>query len=312
MTKYDAQEIRAIFDRGENVIDWIRSCEGTSKNSQTAILYSYDAQAGSYLSRLADPSYWDFINRRGKHLATLLDELSPHSLVEAGVGEASTLASTLRQMAARPAHVLGFDLSLSRLLFAHKHLADEGIDGAVLFTGALDRIPLASDSVDVVLTFHAVESNHGCEDVILSELVRVAGRYLVMIEPCYENAPVEARARMDRLGYARGLLNILAKLGYPARRVEKWPLNFNPLNEASLIVVEKNQKRVEIPPSFVSPISGHNLICRRDCWFCPDDGHAFPIIAGIPCMTLGSGVLASKLADFDETEPPRPLRATRT
>jgi hypothetical protein len=305
MTKYDAREIRAMFDRGENVIDWIRSREGAHNNSPTAILYSYDAQAGSYIAQLQNPSMRDFANRRGKHLAAILDELSPHSLVEAGVGEATSLASALRQMAGRPAHVLGFDLSLSRLLFARTHLIDEGIAGAVLFTSALDRIPLAPDSVDVVLTVHAVEPNHGCEDAILKEVLRVARRYLVMIEPSYETATAEARARMDRLGYARGLLPALERLGHPPCRVEKWPFNINRLNEANLIIVEKKQTRVETPPRFVSPISGGHLICRHDCWFCPDDGHAFPVIAGIPCLTLENGVLASKLAHFDEPEPLR-------
>jgi hypothetical protein len=302
MTKYDAREVRAIFERGENVINWIRSREGDHNNSPTAILYSYDAQAGSYVAQLENPGMCEFVNRRGKYLAGILDELSPHSLLEAGIGEATSLTPALRQMAAKPTHVLGFDLSLSRLLFARKHLMDEGTAGAVLFTGALDRIPLASDSVDVVLTVHAVEPNHGCEDVILSELLRVSGRYLVMIEPCYEDAKTEARARMERLGYARGLLAALERLGYPARRVGKWPFNVNPLNEASLIIVEKNHSRVDAPPRFVSPISGRDLICRHDCWFCPDDGHAFPVIAGIPCLTLESGVLASKLVHFDEPE----------
>ncbi len=85
---------------------------------------------------------------------------------------------------------------LSRLLFARKYLAQNGYENVKLFTGDLDRIPLASASVDVVLTIHAVEPNRGREEAVLSELLRVARKHLVMIEPSYEFASAEC-ARAD-------------------------------------------------------------------------------------------------------------------
>ena len=198
----------------------------------------------------------------------------------------------------KPGDVLGFDLSLSRLLFAQKHLGENGHGNVRLFTGDLERIPLASDLVDVVLTIHAVEPNHGREEAILSELLRVARKYLVMVEPSYEFASAEARARMESLGYVRGLPAVLERLGHPPSRVERWPHNSNPLNEAALLVVDKPAAGAGLEPRFMSPISGCDLVERKDCWFCPEDGHAFPIIAGIPCLTLESAVLASKLDRF--------------
>ncbi len=196
-------------------------------------------QAGSYVAELKDEARRRFKDEFGRRLAGVLDALAPGSLLDAGVGEATSLAPVLRHMAAQPAHVLGFDLSLSRLLYARGHLEEQRQDNVVLFTAALDRIPLASASVDVVLTMHAVEPNHGREDVILAELLRVARRYLVMIEPSYELASAEGRARMERLGYVRELPAALERLGHKARRVEPWPLNANPLNPAALIVVDK-------------------------------------------------------------------------
>ena len=55
--KYDAREIRALYDRGERVMDWLRARERGDGNSPTAILYSYDAQAGSYVALVEDPSH---------------------------------------------------------------------------------------------------------------------------------------------------------------------------------------------------------------------------------------------------------------
>src|SRR5262245_45692812 len=216
VAKYDAREIRALYDKGENITHWFQSREGTDGNSATAILYSYDAQAGSYVDALKDQAARTLKERVGQELGTLLDELAADSVIEAGVGEATSLAPVLSHMRRRPPHVLGFDMALSRLLFGRKHLTENGHRDVKLFAADLDRIPLASASIDVVLTVHAVEPNHGREEAILSELLRVARKHLVMVEPSYEFASTEGRARMDRLGYVRGLPTTLKRLGHPA------------------------------------------------------------------------------------------------
>jgi SAM-dependent methyltransferase len=298
VAKYDAREIRALFERGENIVNWIQAREHSGAISTTGILYSYDVQAGSYIAELETPGARELKNNLGRQLGARLQELRPGSILEAGVGEGTSLAAILNHMQAPPARIFGFDLSLSRLLFARRYLADEGWPKVELFTGDLERIPLASGSVDVVVTIHAVEPNRGREQVILSELLRVARRHLVVIEPSYEMASPDARARMDRLGYVRGLPETLRRMGCPARSVERWPHNSNPLNEAALIVVEKSAGHPELEPRFISPVSGGQLIQRSDCWFCPEDGHAFPILAGIPCLTVDNAVLASKLDAF--------------
>lgn len=298
MAKYDAREIRALYDRGDNITRWVQSQEGTDRNSVTAILYSYDAQAGSYIDNLKGSAALALKEGLGRDLGGLLDKVAPDSLLEAGIGEGTSLAPILVHMSKRPSQVLGFDLSLSRLLFARKHLAENGFGNVRLFTGDLDRIPIASASVDVVLTIHAVEPNHGREEAILTELLRVARKHVVMIEPSYEFASAEGRTRMDRLGYVRGLPSTLKRLGCPARVVERWLHNSNPLNQAALIVVDKFPADSGGQPRFVSPVSGCDLVERKDCWFCPEDGHAFPILAGIPCLTIENAILASKLDAF--------------
>jgi uncharacterized protein YbaR (Trm112 family) len=194
--------------------------------------------------------------------------------------------------------VLGFDLSLSRLLYARRHLDQHDEGAASLFMAGLDRIPLADASVDVVLTLHSLEPNGGREKAMMTELLRVARRHLGLVEPSFELGGDETRAWIERHGYVRGLPGTLTQLGYPARVVEPLGIVGNPMNVSALIIVDKESASDPSSVQFVSPISNMPLVRRHDCYFCPDDGHAFPIIAGIPCLTIENAVLASKLDQF--------------
>lgn len=293
--KYDTSEVNARLQRGENIMAWIRSEEGVTDNSLSAIEYAYDVQAGSYTAALANPQTRELKERIGARLAAELDALGPFSLLEAGVGEATSLAPVIGAMKHCPSHVLGFDLSISRLLYARENLAARGMMNPDLFVGELGRIPLADSSIDVVLTVHAVEPNYGREEEILRELLRVTTRRLIMIEPSYELGSAATRARIERFGYVRDLPGALHRLGFPNISVEAWTLNANPENEAAIIVVEKSAERSSAPPRFISPISGKTLVRLPDCWYCKGDGHAFPVISGIACLTAQNGIIASKL-----------------
>jgi hypothetical protein len=296
--KYDASEIEAKLRRGENIMSWIRDAEGSDRNSAAAITYAYDAQAGSYTAALENPATRELKNRIGARLAPLLDSIAPYSLMEAGVGEATSLAPVVGAMRNKPQHVLGLDLSLSRLLYARENLMARIVDSPDLFVAELGRIPLADASVDVVLTVHAVEPNYGREEAIVEELLRVAARRLVMIEPSYELGGAATRARIERFGYVRNLPGVLRRLGFETYSIEPWGLDASPENEAAIIVVEKAEERPSTKPLFVSPISGKPLVRRPDCWYCKEDGHAFPIVSGIACLTAQSGIIASKLEQF--------------
>src|SRR3974390_2345995 len=102
MHRYDAREIAARFDRGENVINRINAQEGTQQNSSSAILYSYDAQAGTYVAQLEDTAHRDLKHNLGLYLAAVIDTLRPASLLDAGVGEATSLVPLLGYLQHKP------------------------------------------------------------------------------------------------------------------------------------------------------------------------------------------------------------------
>jgi uncharacterized protein YbaR (Trm112 family) len=291
--KYSAADLRRLYQEGRNITQWIREQEQSGGNSATAIHYAYDVQAGSYIRALQNSAIRENRDKVGRKFAEILDDLNISSLLDAGTGEATSLVPILKSMRSRP-EVLAFDISLSRLLYAQDHLASNQCS-AELFTGDLVAIPLADNAVDCVITVHAAEPNGGRETEILSELLRVAARYLVMVEPSWELGSEATRARILEHGYVKGMPDILQSLGHKPIRFERWGIDGNPQNEAALIVVEKKGLARK---AFVSPISGKPLEKRPDCWFSPDDGHAFPVIQGVPCLLVENAVLASHLGKF--------------
>jgi uncharacterized protein YbaR (Trm112 family) len=296
--RYDVELIKRLYQSGVNISEWVRNDEGSADSSLTAILYSYDAQAGSYIDALKQSNVASVKIQMGEKLASILDDLAPDTLLDAGVGEATTLAPVVRAMKRRPASIWAVDLSLSRLLFAGQHLSRNGIEDVQLFTGSLDNLPMSTGSMDVVLTVHAVEPNRGRGKQILCELLRVARRYLVMIEPSFELGGDATKARIDRHRYVKGIPDVLKELGANIVRYERWGMDVNPTNEAALIVVQLSESKPAVQHILVSPVSGRPLQRLRDCLYCHDDGHAFPIVQDIPCLVAENAILASKLGDF--------------
>lgn len=290
--------LRKLVKEKKNIMSELRKKNNSNVNTIDAILYSYDLQSGSYVNAMLDP-----VNRKkreiiGAKLSQFLKELDGKTILEAGVGEATTLSEVIRRLGSQNSY-LAFDISLSRLLFAKRYLSERR-QKVELFCSELGSIPISSNSVDVVFTFHAVEPNHGREESIVSDLLRVCKNYLVLIEPSYELGSEKTRVHVEEHGYCRGLPSILEELGVTIVKHELWELDVNPHNQAAIIIAEKPRTAptVSKAPHFISPISGKRLGYQHDCWFCEEDGYAYPVICGIPCLTKSAAILASKLGEI--------------
>jgi uncharacterized protein YbaR (Trm112 family) len=132
----------------------------------------------------------------------------------------------------------------------------------------------------------------------MGEILRVARRYAVLFEPSYELNSAEGRARMEKLGYVRGLEATATGLG--AKVLDVVPLTniANPINPTAAFILE--------PPSsaarrgnvlmFSDPGSSSPLVKRDSYYFSPERGVAYPIIEGIPILRSSAAVLTSALA----------------
>lgn len=120
------KQIKNLYEQGVNIIQYLKKLDGKniqSSNSKSDVLISYDFQAGSYVEGYKKNDDITFTDR----LADIIKNLncSKNSLMEAGVGEATTLTRLLRHKGLTFNKIYGFDISWSRIKFAQNFVNSE-------------------------------------------------------------------------------------------------------------------------------------------------------------------------------------------
>ncbi|MBT9172528.1 MAG: hypothetical protein DDT21_00914 [Syntrophomonadaceae bacterium] len=288
------RELKALYEGGTNISAYLRREKDMQGNTTEIIDVAYDLQAGSYIDALQDAAKAKHQQNYTAEIArNILSLLNPRSILEAGVGEATTLSGVLSHLGGA-VRGYGFDLSWSRVAFAKRWLRQQNISDTVLCTGNLLHIPFADDSIDIVYTSHTIEPNSGKEEQILRELFRVAKKFLILLEPSYELAGEEAKQRMDSHGYCKNLLGTALSLGYKVMEHRLFPFIANPLNPTALTIIRKDENRpapsfVLACPKFKTPL--HEI---GGMLFSSEALTVYPIIGEIPCLRIENGVFASK------------------
>ncbi|MEM1068859.1 MAG: class I SAM-dependent methyltransferase [Planctomycetota bacterium] len=300
------REIVAAYRRGENLMSLLKNRQ-SSEEVEACIEVAYDLQAGSYIDLMND---WAFAKQKHAYAAEIaqcIDSITDcTSLMEVGVGEATTLSVVMKQFHQTPRHVHGFDISWSRVARAREWLSQRGQSSVFLSVASLFHIPYVQSSFDVVYTSHSIEPNGGKESQILTELYRVASRYLVLLEPGYEFANAEQKQRMESHGYCRNLAGHAEDLGMRVIKHEPFPYVANPKNPTAVVVIEKDSSRDDATPQLACPGFGDLLTDHSDAFYSPESLRAYPKIGGIPCLRKHDGVVASDYERF--CKPASPFR----
>ncbi|MDX2414095.1 MAG: methyltransferase domain-containing protein [Bacteroidales bacterium] len=288
------QKIKELYANGENIFQYLRSIDNSSLNSLEDILISYDFQAGSYIKFLSQNS--EFNNNYCKTLANLINDIADvRSIIEIGVGEATTLSAVLSHLRKKPSSIFGFDISWSRIKFAADLLNENRVQDFKLFTANLFEIPLPDNSIDVVYTSHSIEPNGGKEKEALIELYRITKNYLILLEPSYEFANNEARKRMEKNGYVRNLYSTAKELNFKVVEHRLFDFAVNPLNPTGLIIIEKGKSDYN-EPELVCPITRTKLEQHNDSFLYSNESYlAYPILDNIPCLLKENSILAIHL-----------------
>ncbi|MEJ7645274.1 MAG: class I SAM-dependent methyltransferase [Chryseolinea sp.] len=288
--------IQELYSKGQNILEFLKNESGSALNSIEDILISYDFQAGSYIKHALDnPLY---IDKYSTAIAAVLNQLGDlNTVMEIGVGEATTLANVSPKLANRDLSYFGFDISWSRIYVGKDYSLQRNLS-INLFVADLFKIPLPDNSIDVVYTSHSIEPNGGRESEALLELYRVARKFVVLLEPTNEFADEEGKARMKKNGYVHNLKGQIENLGYKLIDYRPFDVIVNPLNPTGLYVIQKsaqdNGHAIPGIHSFCCPISKGDLIEYADHFFCAYSLLSYPKILGIPCLTPSNAILTAK------------------
>ena len=135
----------------------------------------------------------------------------------------------------------------------------------------------------------------------MSELYRVTARYLILIEPSYELAGDEAKNRMNKLGYIKGLPEVANELGYQIVRYELFGVDVNPLNPAAVMIIKKNndKQRVNYDSPLCCPITKTDFSRIGNAWYSQEAGMAYPIVNGVSCLTKENAIVATKMGEWE-------------
>jgi len=290
--------IKELYQENKNIIETLKNMDQRTYNTTEDILISYDFQAGAYTKGyLNHPRLKNLRDEYCRHLAALIDNLDPFaSILEVGVGDATTLGLLLSFMQRKPGKCYGFDISWSRIKYARRFLEELGIHGVELFTGDMFNAPLKDSSIDIVYTSHAIEPNGGREAEALQELYRITNKYLILLEPSYDLADEEGKKRMLNHGYITKLYPTALELGLPVVEYRRFEVSLNPLNPTALMVIRKGGD-AKVTQPLCCPITKADISMVRNAYFSEHSLLAYPILDGIPCLLPQNAILATKFLD---------------
>ena len=247
-----------------------------------AINFIYELQSGEY-TKMASQNY-DFIEKYVDEISVIISKyLTANStILDCGTGESTIFIPLLERL--NISYGVGVDASASRLLWAEKNAITSSVNLS-LACADIRNLPLADDSVDAIITNHALEINKSTLPELIKEMHRVAKRYLFLIEPDFENASRKQKRRMNSLGYIKNLDHAIENLEYTI--IEKYPLinSFNPHNKASITVVDtvKNKKNMLNDSNWIDPIINEKLF-RYMGGLINTTGLWFPLLGNIPLL----------------------------
>ena len=285
---------------GQNVTELLRKEFQVDRNTPEIIEIAYDLQSGSYIENfLKEPIQ---PTKYSMELAAILGEhVGPDDrLLDVGTGELTTLSLLVRFLTRKPSEIFAVDISWSRiykgLSFASKQM---GSNVRLLrpFVGDVGELPLCDKSMNVTTSSHALEPNGGRLNEILKELFRVTADKLVLFEPYYEGNSSEGKARMDSLGYIKGLeASVLELGGELIDRIEIKNIA-NRLNPTVCFVIKppKQSYREVAGCKGIYSVPGSNLpLVEADGFlYSADVGVCYPILKGIPVLRSSCYVLAT-------------------
>ena len=294
------RELKACFEQGKNISLLLRRESGVDGNTEQIIETAYELQTLHNEDVLESEAFKRHKEQYSQIIAQTIQSLcQPKSVLEAGIGEASTFLNVKKKLN-KEVRSYGFDISWSRTWYAGYRLVQNNLFNVTLCTGSLQNIPFLDNAIDVVYTSHSIEPNGGKEKPILEELFRITGKYLLLFEPAYEFADGSIQKRMDSHGYCKRLKETAEELGYEVLEHKLLEFTASLDNPTAMIIIRKNLESSPVSEVFACPRFKTPLQKIADIWYSPEALSVYPVIGDIPCLRVDNAILASKYPEFME------------
>ena len=295
--KCTLNELKKLYANGENITQLLMQQSNGNLNSLDAIKIAYDFQSGDYVrAYMKDNTYHQAISEL-MHEVIVSSFKSFSSILDIGCGELTNTMELFKYFK-ECTDLHAIDCSLSRLIVGRNFINKNASLKISLSAADISSLPYGDDSIDVIVSQHALEPNRGKEKQIIEELLRVSRLGLVLQEPDYENSTEFQKNRMDSLGYVRGIRRVLSDYDVDFRVI---PVDFhvNKNNMSSLFIVNKrpNMNRTTGSASYVEPYSKFILEKNENFYFSKESGLLYPIVKGIPCFDSSTAILCSKFPE---------------
>jgi len=93
------RQLKERYEQGQNITQFLRNEMGEPHNTKEIIEIAYDLQTGSYISMVKDGEMAQRQDRYSQEIVNIITSLcQPTSIMEAGVGEATTLSGVLQYL----------------------------------------------------------------------------------------------------------------------------------------------------------------------------------------------------------------------
>lgn len=283
---------RKAYENDENITQNLRLMMGLEENSAFIIEVSYDLQAGTYVkSVLHNAEYYEKYHAEySSILRSVFEKHSVNTCLDVGAGELTTLVGVMNNLADCNIDFYALDISVNRIKHGLKYCSEylkQGVKNPSCFAADIYEIPLPSNSIDFVISSHALEPNGGRERNVMSEVLRVAKYGAVLFEPSFEDNSDEGQERMSRLGYVKGLPEAIDAVG--GKLVDKIRVEniSNPLNPTYAFVIEKVQQQKQAADRgvyFTDPGSEHPLELKDNWYRSTETGLVYPVLDGVPIL----------------------------
>tara|TARA_B100000575_G_C23142494_1_gene665385 strand:- start:914 stop:1843 length:930 start_codon:yes stop_codon:yes gene_type:complete len=256
------------------------------------IKMSYDVQSGSYLrysklisKKKKDQVYYPLIEAIKKEFKNF------NNILDFGCGEMDTSLYIFKHLNKKKFRYFANDISLNRLIvgqnFLRNKLTKSNFKKFELFCNTSLDLPFKNNSIDVIITVHALEPNNKNKNKLIEEFLRVSKKGVILMEPHYESSNLNQKKRMKKFNYVRGLKKFFNKKEYNFKILKK-KYHMKEINKSSIFIIKKKKLSKNNILEYVEPKSLDKLINLNGFLYCKKSYRLFPVLKNIPLFSEDS------------------------